>query len=171
MLMRQRTYCLDTGPLFDHFVLSFFEKRNEAVPHGLARKLRYLGSNPYLQARYRELLRRSKALVTHSGVLLEVDWWFENYVGDKKLVPVFKEFLQTQIELLKIEEILVSWGQLDVEELKEFGPVDSALIALLRVKQERELKLVTGDSRLRNWCLQRRLHCLEVHELLKKDAG
>lgn len=167
--MRRWKYCLDALPLVDHFLLAFFEERRAPLPPELEKKVRILGTDRRLRNKFQELLQRSPGLVTCQGVLLEVDWWFEASVGDKSLVRHFRTFLQKQIRLLNIEERLVPWGQLETEELEIFGPVDATLIALLRGEQERTLKLVTGDEKLRQQCFKQRLSCIHVCELLNED--
>jgi hypothetical protein len=165
-VIKPRTrYCLDTGPLFDHLLLSFFEGKVESIPSGLDKKLLHLG-NPFLWAQFKRHLRRSKALVTCSGVLVEVDKHFRLSGPNKELRSRFREFVQKQVkEELKIEESSVRWEQLDTEELKIFGPVDSALLMLLR--RDHETTLVTHEEALRKWCIQQHLSCTSVYELLE----
>jgi hypothetical protein len=79
-------YCLDTGPLFDHLLLSFFEGKVESIPSGLDKRLLHL-SDPFLWEQFKKHLRRSKALVTCSGVLLEVDKHFRPKEPNKELTP------------------------------------------------------------------------------------
>lgn len=165
-VIKPRTrYCLDTGPLFDHLLLSFFGGKVESIPSGLEKKLLHL-SDPFLWEQFKKHLHRSKALVTCSGVLVEVDKHFRLSGPNKELRPRFREFVQKQVkEELKIEESPVRWEQLDTGELMRFGPVDSALLVVLR--REHEMTLVTEDERLHRWCLERRLSCLHVYELLR----
>jgi hypothetical protein len=161
-------YCLDTGPLLDHFILSFFEERRASLPTRLAGLVQFLGSNPQLRERFRTFLQCNSPFVTCPGVLVEVEKHFQR-ADETGQLSAFREFLKTQVVRLNIEERLVPWGRLEVEELKSFGSVDASLVALMRSSEEGPLKLVTGDERLYRACLKRELSCMYVHQLLDDD--
>jgi hypothetical protein len=167
---RRWKYCLDTGPLLDHFVLSFFEERERLLPQKLAKKVKFMGNNPQLRNRFRNFLQGENAFVTCPGVLLEVEKHFQS-ADDAGHLGSFREFLRQQVEKLNIEERLVPWGRLEVEELKLFGSVDASLMALLRGAEEDTLKLVTMDEILSSECTKRRLHCMDVHQLLDDEGA
>lgn len=178
-LKHRRTYCLDTGPLLDHFLLSLFERKGRQMPAPLLGKVKSL-SNQLLREEFKRFVESRGPFVTAPGVFIELDRHIQDACAKQQrhgrsrsaeelpYVSDFREFLQQEFKRLRFEERLVPVERLWPEDLKRFGPVDASLMHLVR--EDGAMTLVTVDSALRGACLKYGLPCQSVPELLGEDA-
>jgi hypothetical protein len=174
-LKLRRTYCFDTGPLLDHFLLAFFARKGRQAPGPLLGKVKAL-THQLLREEFERFIESRGPFVTAPGVFIELDRHIQEVCAKQTMhgrtrseeelpyVSDFREFLQQEFKRLRFKEMPVPVEKLRTEELKRFGPVDASLMHLVR--ENGAMTLVTVDSALRGACLKLGLSCQSVPELL-----
>lgn len=159
---RRSTYCLDTGPLLDYFLLEFFEQAGKQMPPQLASAVRLMHSNERLKGSFEKLLKTQGPFLTSPGVFIEL---CRHVQAGREYAAELREFFQQRFQRLRIEERHVSVEALDPRLLKDYGPVDASLMTLAQQEPREKRVLVTMDQPLYGACVKHRVRCMDVHEL------
>lgn len=163
--MTAETFILDTGPLFDFLLLRFSE---EASRERLREDLEYLKTDLY-RRHFKEFMMRQKPFLTTPGVIAEIQ-------GLSRRLPSltrvdegsFWTLARKEFRELGIDEEIIRLGEMQEEDLANYGPVDASLLELARRKQgeHRRVAVLIGDERLWHRCQKQQIPVRWIHEIL-----
>jgi hypothetical protein len=164
-------YYLDTGPLLDHLLLRYFSRVQHCavtdvrLDEPISSKVCYL-KNSQQRLAYAKLTRRHRLLATTPGVVVEI---YRHICEIRSLdLRLFWRGVEEEFTAMGLSEVFVAFEDLTAAGLAARGPVDQALVILAR--RERAHCIVTGERKLRGWCRENEVPCVDVDELIELMA-